>query len=467
MDPGDPARAALVRLVRDEGRRVLATLVRHVGDLQLAEDAVQDATVRALETWPRDGIPDEPRAWLTVAARRRAIDLIRREAARSGKEADAVEILDPEPPEQQDLLRLVFTCCHPALAVETQIALALRTLCGLTTAEVGRALLAGEATMAKRLTRAKQKIARARIPYRVPDDHELPARLRGVLTVVYLLFNEGYAPTGRPRPELADEAVRLTRLLRELMPGEASVIGLLALELLHDARRDARHDADGCAVLLADQDRGRWRAELIQEGVILVGEGLRRSPENPDPYVVQAAIAACHALAPTWAATEWAAVVSWYDVLLTVADTPVVRLNRAVAVGERDGPEAGLAAVAVLTGLEDYPLWHAARAELLGRLGRDDAAREAYDAALALPQDPAQEAHLRRRRSRIGSERDEADQEQRDGGGEHEGDDAVGPRGGDEDGARHGGAAGGDGGHVRSSPRRPAGLAGSPPGHQK
>ncbi len=404
--PVDPARAALVRLVSDEGRRVLATLVRHVGDLQLAEDAVQDAAVRALETWPRDGVPDEPRAWLTVAARRRAIDLIRREAARSGKEADAVDLValmsaDGDPGDQQDLLRLVFTCCHPALAVETQIALALRTLCGLTTAEVGRALLVPEATMTKRLTRAKQKIARAGIPYRVPDDHELPARLRGVLAVVYLLFNEGYAPTGTPRPALADEAVRLTRLLRDLMPGEPSVLGLLALELLQDSRRDARHGADGSPVLLAEQDRGRWRAELIQEGVILVGEGLRRTPARPDPYVVQAAIAACHALAATWVETDWTAVVSWYDVLLTVQDTPVVRLNRAVAVGERDGPAAGLDEVEGLSGLSDYPLWQAARAELLARLGRPAAARTAYDAALALPQDPAQVRHLRRRRSRL------------------------------------------------------------------
>jgi RNA polymerase sigma factor (sigma-70 family) len=395
----DPARAALVRLVRDEGRRVLATLVRQVGDLQLAEDAVQDATVRALETWPRDGVPAEPRAWLTVAARRRAIDLIRREAARSGKEAAAVELVDPEPDDQQDLLRLVFTCCHPALAVETQVALALRTLCGLSTAEVGRALLVPEATMAKRLTRAKQKISRAGIPYRVPDDHELPDRLRGVLATVYLLFNEGYSPTGTPRPALVDEAVRLTRLLRELMPGEASVLGLLALELLLDSRRDARHDPDGAPVLLADQDRGRWRAELIQEGVILVGEGLRRSPDRPDPYVVQAAIAACHALATRWSDTAWDAVVSWYDVLLTVQDTPVVRLNRAVALAERDGPEAGLAAVDALAGLDEYPLWHASRAELLARLGRADAAGAAYDDALALPQDAAQVAHLRRRRS--------------------------------------------------------------------
>jgi RNA polymerase sigma-70 factor, ECF subfamily len=398
------ARAALVRLVRDEGRRVLATLARVTGDLPLAEDAVQDAAVRALESWPRDGVPVEPRAWLTLTARRRAIDILRREAARAGKEAESVIEPDaPPPPEtvRDDLLRLVFTCCHPALAVETQVALALRTLCGLSVAEVGAALLVPEATMAKRLTRARQKITKAAIPYTVPADHELPDRLRGVLAVVYLLFTTGYAPTGAPRPELVDEAVRLTRLLRELMPGEPSVLGLLALELLQDSRRAARHGADGTPVLLADQDRGRWRRDLVEEGVLLVGEGLRRTPDVPDPYVVQAAIAACHALAPNWADTDWAAVVSWYDVLLTVADTPVARLNRAVAVGERDGPAAGLVAVEAVGELNGYPLWHAARAELLARLDRVDDADTAYSAALAIPQDDAQLTHLRRRRARL------------------------------------------------------------------
>jgi len=404
------ARAALVRLVRDEGRRVLATLARVTGDLPLAEDAVQDAAVRALESWPRDGVPAEPRAWLTLTARRRAIDILRREAARAGKEAATMngaavtEPDEPPPPEtvRDDLLRLVFTCCHPALAVETQVALALRTLCGLTVAEVGAALLVPEATMAKRLTRARQKITKAAIPYAVPADHELPDRLRGVLAVVYLLFTTGYAPTGAPRLELVDEAVRLTRLLRELMPGEPSVLGLLALELLQDSRRAARHGADGAPALLADQDRGRWRRDLVEEGVVLVGEGLRRTPDVPDPYVVQAAIAACHALAPTWADTDWGAVVSWYDVLLTVADTPVARLNRAVAVGERDGPAAGLAAVDAVDELGGYPLWHAARAELLARLDRVDDADTAYAAALAIPQDDAQLTHLRRRRARLG-----------------------------------------------------------------
>ncbi len=397
--------AALVRLVRDEGRRVLATLVRITGDLPLAEDAVQDAAVRALETWPRDGVPAEPRAWLTLTARRRAIDVLRREAARAGKEAEAVIEPDepPPPPEtvRDDLLRLVFTCCHPALALESQVALALRTLCGLTVAEVGAALLVPEPTMAKRLTRARQKISKAAIPYAVPADHELPDRLRGVLTTVYLLFTTGYAPTGAPRGGLVDEAVRLTRLLRELMPGEPSVLGLLALELLQDSRRDARHDAEGTPVLLADQDRARWRHDLIAEGVRLVGEGLRRTPDRPDPYVVQAAIAACHALAPTWADTDWAAVLSWYDVLLTVADTPVVRLNRAVAVGELEGPAAGLAAVDAIGDLAGYPLWHAARAELLARMDRLGEARCAYAAATALPQDDAQLTHLRRRSARL------------------------------------------------------------------
>jgi RNA polymerase sigma-70 factor (ECF subfamily) len=396
----DP-RAALVRLVRDEGRRVLATLVRITGDLPLAEDAVQDAAVRALETWPRDGVPDEPRAWLTLTARRRAIDVLRREAARAGKEAEAMIEPDDLPPPQEtvrdDLLRLVFTCCHPALAVETQVALALRTLCGLTVAEVGAALLVPEATMAKRLTRARQKITKAAIPYTIPADHELPDRLRGVLTTVYLLFTTGYAPTGAPRPALVDEAVRLTRLLRDLMPGEPSVLGLLALELLQDSRRDARHNAAGSPVLLADQDRGRWRRDLITEGVLLVGEGLRRTPDHPDLYVVQSAIAACHALAPTWADTDWAAVLSWYDVLLTVADTPVARLNRAVAVSELRGPAAGLAAVEAVDDLDGYPLWHAARGELLARLDRVAEAQAAYAEALALPQDDAQLTHLRRR----------------------------------------------------------------------
>jgi RNA polymerase sigma factor (sigma-70 family) len=402
MTVPDPARAALVRLVRDEGRRVLATLVRHTGDLQLAEDAVQDAVVRALATWPRTGVPPQPRAWLTLTARNRAVDIARREAARAGKEAEAVAVLDflgLDPPDDEpaevlrdDQLRLVFTCCHPGLAVETQVALALHTLCGLSTAEVGRALLVPEATMSKRLTRAKQKIATARIPYRVPGVTELPDRLRGVTATVYLLFTEGY---GRPEgAAAADEAIRLGRLLHELMPDEPSVTGLLALMLLQDSRRPARFTPDGTPVLLAEQDRSRWHRPSITEGVVLVGDGLRRTPDHPDPYVVQAAIAACHALAPTSADTDWAAVLSWYDVLLTVQDTPVVRLNRAVAVSERHGAAAALVELDALPGLTGYPLWHATRAELLTRLDRVDEARAAFDAALALPLNQAQRAHV-------------------------------------------------------------------------
>jgi RNA polymerase sigma factor (sigma-70 family) len=403
----DPARAALVRVVRDEGRRVLATLVRTVGDVGLAEDAVQDAAVRALQTWPRDGVPASPRAWLTVTARRRAIDILRRERGRGAREAAAMELHDPAgdvpPPDsvvRDDLLRLVFTCCHPGLSLEAQVALALRTLCGLTTAEVARALLVPEPTMEKRLTRARQKIRQARIPYRIPPDHELPDRLAGVAATVYLLFNEGYSATGGDDPlraDLLEEAVRLGRLLAGLLPDEPAVLGLLALMLLTEARRPARLDDAGDLVLLADQDRRRWRHDLSREGVVLVGQGLRRSPDRPDPYVVQAAIAACHALAPSYAATDWDAIVSWYDVLLTVHDTPVTRLNRAAAVGERDGPAAGLAEVDRVEGLAGYPLWHAARGELLHRLGRAGPAVAAYRAALALGPNQAQRRQLEAR----------------------------------------------------------------------
>jgi RNA polymerase sigma factor (sigma-70 family) len=403
----DPARAALVRVVRDEGRRVLATLVRTVGDVGLAEDAVQDAAVRALQTWPRDGVPASPRAWLTVTARRRAIDILRRERGRGAREAAAMELHDPAgdvpPPDsvvRDDLLRLVFTCCHPSLSLEAQVALALRTLCGLTTAEVARALLVPEPTMEKRLTRARQKIRQARIPYRIPPDHELPDRLAGVAATVYLLFNEGYSATGGDDPlraDLLEEAVRLGRLLAGLLPDEPAVLGLLALMLLTEARRPARLDDAGDLVLLADQDRRRWRHDLAREGVVLVGQGLRRSPDRPDPYVVQAAIAACHDLAPSYAATDWDAIVSWYDVLLTVHDTPVTRLNRAAAVGERDGPAAGLAEVDRVEGLAGYPLWHAARGELLHRLGRAGPAVAAYRAALALGPNQAQRRQLEAR----------------------------------------------------------------------
>jgi RNA polymerase sigma factor (sigma-70 family) len=404
-------RAALVRLVRDEGARVLATLVRTTGSLQLAEDAVQDAVMRALDRWPRDGIPPEPRAWLTVTARRRAIDLIRREAMRDSKElaALALRVPDEEPPDRgvvrDDLLRLLFICCHPALSVEAQTALALRTLGGLSTEEVASSLLVSPATMAKRLTRAKRKIQVARIPYETPSPEDLPDRLQGVLTVVYLLFNEGYHASGGDGPlrrALTSEAIRLATLLRELLPNQVSVLGLAALLQLHDARTPARLDEDGEPVRLAEQDRTRWDREAVGRGLALLGLALRGSVARPNPYVVQAAIAACHDLAPTWEATNWPAIISWYDVLLTVGDTPVVRLGRAIAIGELAGPEAGLAALEPIEGLESHLPFVAGRAELLARAGRLAEARRAYRSALELPTNAATRRTLAARLDELG-----------------------------------------------------------------
>ena len=396
----------LSALTRDDSTRILATLIRLTGDITLAEDALQDAMVKALSTWDSTGIPDTPRAWVIVTARRCAVDRIRREARRTDKEASAMALFDDgdDPPEsviRDDLLRLVFTCCHPSLSLDARVALSLKTLGGLTTAEVAGALLVPEATMAKRLTRTKQKIAQAHIPYRVPPDAELPDRLPAVLATVYLIFNEGYAASSGDlavRSHLVDEAIRLARLLCELMPDEASVIGLLALVLLQDSRRSARVDKDGALVLLADQDRSLWDHENIVEGVRLVGKALQRSPDRPDSYGVQAAIAACHALAPSYVDTDWPAIVSWYDVLTTVADTPVVRLNRAAAIAERDGPPAGLAEMDGIDGLDDYPYWHASRADLLDRLGRRSEAAKAFDRALALRLNVSHSEYLRRRR---------------------------------------------------------------------
>jgi RNA polymerase sigma-70 factor (ECF subfamily) len=390
-------------LLRDEGARVLATLVRTTGSLQLAEDAVQDAVIRALDRWPRDGIPPEPRAWLTLTARRRAIDLIRREAQRGDKELAALALREPEeePPDRgvlrDDLLRLLFICCHPALSVEAQTALALRTLGGLSTEEVASSLLVSPATMAKRLTRARRKIHVARIPYETPSPEELPERLQGVLTVIYLMFNEGYhasAGDGPLRRQLTAEAIRLATLLRELLPDRVSVLGLAALLHLQDARSPARLDADGEPVRLAEQDRSRWDREAIGRGLALLGLALRGAVPRPDPYVVQAAIAACHDLAPTWEATSWTAIVSWYDVLLTVHDTPVARLGRAIAIGELRGAQAGLAALESIDGLEHHLPFVAGRAELLARSGRPAEAREAYRAALELPTNAAMRRRL-------------------------------------------------------------------------
>ena len=416
---------------------MLASLVRVCGSWQLAEDALQDVTERALVGWRRDGVPPEPRAWLTLAARRRAVDILRREAARDTKEAGAVWAApstaasgDDDPrgrlerlvsggwPEEaeDDQLSLVFACCHPSLALETQLSLALRFLCGLSTAEVARALLVPEATMSKRLTRAKDKMARANVPYRVPPLAALPERVSAVAGVVALMFNEGYASVGGDpaggggvqRHDLTAEAVRLGRLLRSLMPDDATVAGLLALMLLQDSRRAARVDAAGDPVLLRDQDRSRWDRGQAAEGVALVAEGLRRTPEAPDPFVVQAALAACHAIAPSWAETDWDAVMSWYDVLLTVEDTPVVRLNRAVALAERDGAEVGLAELDRLEGAtawEGHVWFQASRAELLARVGRRSEADRAFGAALALPLADPWRRHLERRRAEVAAGR--------------------------------------------------------------
>lgn len=395
MSPPDPTGSpdeALTTLVRTEGAMVLATLVRLTGDLGVAEDAVQDAAIRALETWPRDGVPPNPRAWLILTAKRRAIDLIRRGAARSGKEKEAAELAIQNAPDdplptvvRDDRLRLIFTCCHPALSEDAQIALSLRVLCGLSVAETGRALLVSEQTIAKRLTRARRKIADAGIPYRVPDDAELPQRLRAVATTVLLLFTEGYAslsPGPHERRNVADEAVRLGRALVELMPAEAVLEGLLATMLLQHSRRDARFDAEGRVVLLAEQDRTRWDRGMAVEGVQRAVTAVRLSAMAPERLAVTAAIAACHAIAPTSADTDWAAVVAWYDVLITLDPSPVVALNRAAAIGELRGPADALAEVDRIKGLDSYFWFRATRAELLARLDRRSEARtEAFRAA--------------------------------------------------------------------------------------
>jgi RNA polymerase sigma factor (sigma-70 family) len=406
--PDPDVSRALDAAVRADYGRILATLIRTTGDVDRAEDAVHDAVVRALSSWSRSGIPAEPRAWLTVTARRCAIDVARRESTRDDRQRRAVLEMESEPevPDESvvrdDLLRLLFTCCHPTLGLDAQVALALRTLGGLSTAEVARVLLLPEATAAKRLTRAKQKIALARIPYRVPADADLPARLAGVLGTVYLMFTEGYsAGSGDAvvRVELADEAIRLGTLVHELMPDEAGATGLLALMVLQDARRATRVDEEGLPRLLSEQDRRQWDAVAIRRGVTLVGEGLRRTAERPDPYVVQAAIAACHALAPDYEQTDWDSVIGWYDVLLGITSSPAARLGRASAVAERDGAVAGLAEVDAITGLDDHVWWHAARVELLVRLDRRaDAAAELEKAReLGLVS-----AHARRLKRRLG-----------------------------------------------------------------
>lgn len=409
------AQAAVARAYSEEWARVVASLARRFGDLDVAEDAAAEAFAIAVERWPADGVPPNPGGWLTTTANHKAIDRIRREQRRVDKHREALTLHDDEPHESlgavdDDRLRLVFTCCHPALSMEARVALTLRLVGGLTVPEIARAFLVQESTMGQRITRAKGKIAAARIPYRVPAAADLPRRVTGVLAVLYLVFNEGYLATGSDtdplRPDLTAEAIRLTRLIRELLPDDGEVAGLLALMLLTEARRGARIAADGSLVPLADQDRRAWDASLIAEGHRLVRERLDAAAAGAAPgrYQLLAAINAVHTDAPTAGDTDWTQVLALYDQLVRLDPSPIVALNRAIAVAEVRGADAALEIVDPLgPALDGYHAFHATRAELLRRLGRRVDARHAFDRAIALAGNTAEAATLTRRRDELGA----------------------------------------------------------------